>query len=131
MSMSDPIADMLTRIRNASAAHKTQVAMPASTIKSALATVLKQEGYIGDFAVQGDAAGRTLEIQLKYFKGAAVIEQIDRVSRPGCRIYANKSDLPVVRNGLGVALVSTSKGILTDKAARKLQLGGEVLCTVF
>ncbi len=131
MSMSDPIADMLTRIRNGSRAKQTSVSMPASRIKSAIAEVLRDEGYIADFAERDGDVHKTLEVQLKYFEGASVIEEIIRVSRPGCRIYARSDELPSVRNGLGVALISTSKGVMTDKSARRRQVGGEVLCTVF
>lgn len=131
MSMSDPIADMLTRIRNGSQANKESVAMPASKRKSAIAEVLRAEGYITDFAVSGSGASKSLEVQLKYHEGNAVIEEIVRISRPGCRIYARSDDLPSVRNGLGVALVSTSKGVMTDRVARQQGMGGEVICTVF
>lgn len=131
MSMSDPIADMLTRIRNGSQASKASVSMPASGAKSAIAAVLKEEGYIVDFEVSGAGAGKSLEVRLKYYKGNPVIEEINRISAPGCRIYARSDDLPSVRGGLGVALISTSKGVMTDKSARRLQIGGEVLCTVF
>lgn len=131
MSMSDPIADMLTRIRNGSRAGKADVSIPASTTKSAIAAVLRDEGYIQDFEVRGDGVKKNLEVQLKYYKGNPVIEEIDRVSRPGCRIYARGDDLPSVRNGLGVALISTSKGMMTDRVARKQHIGGEVICTVF
>ncbi len=136
MSMSDPIADMLTRIRNASRVGKTSVSMPASTRKSAIAAVLKEEGYIKEFTLHGAddtaaAADKRLEVHLKYFQGGPVIEEIDRVSTPGCRVYARSDDLPSVRNGLGVALISTSKGVMTDKSARRQGIGGEVICTVF
>ncbi|MDD9856607.1 MAG: 30S ribosomal protein S8 [Gammaproteobacteria bacterium] len=131
MSMSDPIADMLTRIRNASMVSKTHVSVPASRIKAAIAAVLKQEGYIDDFETVGSGAGSRLEMRLKYFKGSPVIEEITRVSTPGCRIYARSDDLPSVRGGLGVALISTSKGVMTDQSARRERVGGEVLCTVF
>ena len=131
MSMSDPIADMLTRIRNGLHAKKTNVSMPASKIKSSIAEVLKQEGYIKNHKSEGEGATRTLDIELKYFQGEPVIEEIDRISTPGCRIYAHSGDIPKVRDGLGVSLVSTSKGILTDKAARENSVGGEILCTVF
>ena len=131
MSMSDPIADMLTRIRNGSRAGKEGVAMPASTTKAAIAEVLREEGYIKDYEVSGEGVRKSLQVQLKYFRGNPVIEEIDRISRPGCRIYASSDQLPSVRNGLGVALISTSKGVMTDKSARKQQVGGEVLCTVF
>ena len=131
MSMSDPIADMLTRIRNASRAGKETVFMPASGIKAAIAEVLQAEGYIADFEVRGEGADKNLEVRLKYYQGNPVIEEIKRISRPGCRIYAHSGDLPSVRNGLGVALISTSGGVMTDKSARRQQVGGEVLCTVF
>ena len=131
MSMSDPIADMLTRIRNGLRAHKVSVSMPASKSKEAIASVLKDEGYILGYKVEGEGAARTLEVELKYFQGEPVIEEIDRVSCPSRRVYANCEDLPSVRDGLGVALVSTSKGVLTDKAARQQGVGGEILCTVF
>ncbi|MGI9311274.1 MAG: 30S ribosomal protein S8 [bacterium] len=131
MSMSDPIADMLTRIRNGAQANKPSVAMPASKAKAAIAAVLRDEGYIAGFEVSGDGAARTLEVRLKYFQGRPVIEELKRVSTPGCRIYARGDQLPSVRNGLGVALVSTSKGVMTDKSARRSGLGGEVVCTVF
>ncbi len=131
MSMSDPIADMLTRIRNGSRAQKTHVRMPASRSKVAIAEVLKDEGYISGFSVDGDGVFRVLDVELKYFQGDPVIEEIKRVSRPSCRIYASKDDLPSIRNGLGIALVSTSKGLLTDKSARQAGVGGEIVCTVF
>lgn len=131
MSMSDPIADMLTRIRNGSRIGKESVSMPASGTKAAIADVLRDEGYIKGFEVRGDGAGKCLEVQLKYFQGNPVIEEIRRISTPGCRIYARSGDLPSVRNGLGVALISTSEGVMTDKSARKRRVGGEVLCTVF
>jgi small subunit ribosomal protein S8 len=130
MSMTDPIADMLTRIRNAQRADKQSVAMPASKVKAAIAQVLKDEGYVEDFAVR-DLEGRaTLEISLKYYAGKPVIEKIERVSRPGLRIYRPKDELPKVMNGLGVAIVSTSRGVMTDRKARGLGVGGEVLCFV-
>lgn len=131
MSMSDPIADMLTRIRNGAAANKRVVRMPASKLKAAIAEVLHGEGYIGAFEVQGEGAIKTLEVELKYFQGKPVIAEIKRVSKPGCRVYAGSDELPQVRGGLGCALVSTSGGVMTDKSARKLGIGGEVLCTVF
>jgi small subunit ribosomal protein S8 len=130
MSMTDPIADMLTRIRNAQQSEKQSVAMPASKLKSAIAQVLKDEGYIEDFAVR-EAEGRPqLEIGLKYYAGKPVIERIERVSRPGLRIYRPKDELPKVMNGLGVAIVSTSRGVMTDRKARGMGVGGEVLCIV-
>ncbi|MEM7196339.1 MAG: 30S ribosomal protein S8 [Pseudomonadota bacterium] len=131
MSMSDPIADMLTRIRNGLQAQKMSVAMPCSNTKSSIAEVLKQEGYIKGYTVEGEGAGRSLEVELKYFQGSPVIEELKRVSTPGRRVYAGSGDLPSVRGGLGVALVSTSKGIMTDKNARAEGVGGEVICTVF
>ena len=130
MTMMDPVADMLTRIRNAQQAEKQLVAMPSSKLKSAIAQVLKDEGYIDGFAVR-EADGRaTLEISLKYYAGRPVIEKIERVSRPGLRIYRPKDELPKVMNGLGVAIVSTSRGVMTDRKARGLGVGGEVLCIV-
>jgi small subunit ribosomal protein S8 len=130
MSMSDPIADMLTRIRNAQATEKVTVAIPASKVKLAIAKVLKDEGYIEDFA-QRDVDGKSvLEIGLKYYAGKPVIEKIERVSRPGLRIYKGRDDIPRVLNGLGVAIVSTSRGVMTDRRARETGVGGEVLCIV-
>lgn len=130
MSMSDPIADMLTRIRNAQQAQKSSVAMPSSKLKVAIAKVLKSEGYIDDFAV-GDNEGKAeLALSLKYYAGRPVIERIERVSRPGLRVYKGSDDLPRVMNGLGVAIVSTPKGVMTDRAARAARAGGEVLCIV-
>jgi len=131
MSMSDPIADMLTRIRNAGLVKKPHVSVPASRIKAAIAEVLKAEGYIADFEAAGEGVKRALELRLKYFRGRPVIEEIARVSRPGCRVYVGRDEVPLVRGGLGVALISTSKGVLTDQAARRAGVGGEVLCTVF
>lgn len=131
MSMQDPLSDMLTRIRNAQMAGKPRVEMPGSKLKAAVAEVLKQEGYIGDFAAANDTGKPRLSIELKYFEGKPVIAEIDRVSRPGLRNYAAKGELPTVREGLGVAIVSTSKGVMTDRAARAAGVGGEVLCTVF
>ena len=131
MSMSDPIADMLTRIRNAQAMEKTSVKMPMSKVKAAIARVLKDEGYIEDFKVAGDITKvAELEIGLKYYAGRPVIEMIKRISKPGLRIYRGKDDLPSVMNGLGVAIVSTPQGVMTDRKARSLGMGGEVLCTV-
>lgn len=131
MSMQDPVADMLTRIRNAQMAGKPDVSMPASKLKAALSTVLEQEGYVAGHRVDDNDGKPSLVIELKYFDGKPVILEIDRVSRPGLRSYAGKDDLPKVRAGLGVAIVSTSKGIMTDRAARAAGVGGEVLCTVF
>jgi len=130
MSMTDPIADMLTRIRNAQAVRKTVVVMPASKVKKAIAQVLKDEGYIDGFAVREAEGKPELEISLKYYAGAPVIERIERVSRPGLRIYKGRDDIPRVMNGLGVAIVSTSHGVMTDRKARATGVGGEVLCIV-
>ncbi len=130
MTMHDPIADMLTRIRNGYRVEKKDVNMPSSCNKVAIAEVLKNEGYITDYQVHGDGKP-TLTIVLKYFRGKRVIESLTRVSRPGVRIYRSKSDLPAVKGGLGIAIVSTPKGVMTDRAAKKQGLGGEVLCTVY
>lgn len=130
MSMTDPVADMLTRIRNAQMAQKNSVAMPSSKLKVAIAAVLKDEGYIDDFAVR-DAEGKSqLDIALKYYAGRPVIERIERISRPGLRVYKGSDDLPRVMNGLGIAIVSTPKGVMTDRRARATNVGGEVLCIV-
>jgi small subunit ribosomal protein S8 len=130
MSMSDPIADMLTRIRNAQMTEKVSVAMPSSRLKVAIAKVLKDEGYIEDFRVAGSETKPELEIALKYYAGRPVIEKIERISKPGLRIYRGKEDLPRIMNGLGVAIVSTSRGVMTDRKARASGIGGEVLCVV-
>lgn len=130
MSMSDPIADMLTRIRNAQSTNKASVTMPASKLKGAIAGVLKDEGYIDDFAVRDNGGKPVLDISLKYYAGRPVIEKIERVSRPGLRIYRGNDNIPQVMNGLGVAIVSTSKGVMTDRKARAAGIGGEVLCVV-
>jgi len=130
MSMSDPIADMLTRIRNAQGVNKTVVAMPSSKLKVAIARVLKDEGYIESYAVSEDAGKPVLSIELKYYAGRPVIERIERVSRPGLRIYKGKSEIPSVLNGLGVTIVSTPKGVMTDRKARATGTGGEILCYV-
>jgi small subunit ribosomal protein S8 len=130
MSMSDPIADMLTRIRNAQMVQKTIVAMPASKLKVAIAQVLKDEGYVEGFALTGETAKQQLEIALKYYAGRPVIEHIERVSRPGLRVYKGRHDIPQVQNGLGVAIVTTPKGVMTDRKARQAGIGGEVLCYV-
>ena len=130
MSMSDPIADMLTRLRNAQQAQKSSVAMPSSKLKVAIAKVLKSEGYIDDFAVNQNDGKAELGLSLKYYAGRPVIERIERVSRPGLRVYKGSDDLPRVMNGLGVAIVSTPKGVMTDRAARAARAGGEVLCIV-
>jgi small subunit ribosomal protein S8 len=128
--MQDSLADMLTRIRNAQMAEKQTVSMPSSKLKAAVAQVLQDEGYINGFGVE-ESAKSQLTIELKYFEGKPVIEEIDRYSRPGLRQYSGSSKLPNVRGGLGVAIVSTSKGVMTDRAARAAGVGGEVLCTVF
>ena len=130
MSMSDPIADLLTRIRNAQMVAKPTVSVPSSKVKIAIAQVLKDEGYIDGFQVKTEAGKSELEISLKYYAGRPVIEKIERVSTPGLRIYRGKEDLPKVMNGLGVAIVSTSKGVMTDRKARASGIGGEVLCVV-
>lgn len=130
MSMSDPIADMLTRIRNAQSTNKPVVAMPSSKLKCAIAAVLKDEGYIDDFAVQAIEGKSQLSISLKYYAGQPVIEKIDRVSKPGLRVYRGSQDIPKVMNGLGVTIVSTSKGVMTDRKASAAGIGGEVLCVV-
>ena len=130
MSMTDPIADMLTRIRNAQMVEQAVVAMPSSKVKLAIAKVLKDEGYIEAFKVSGDAIKPVLEIALKYYAGRPVIEKIERVSKPGLRIYKGKDDIPRVMNGLGIAIVSTSHGVMTDRKARATGVGGEVLCIV-
>lgn len=130
MSMSDPIADMLTRIRNAQATEKVSVAVPASKIKLAIAKVLKDEGYIEDFAQRDQEGKPVIEIGLKYYAGKPVIEKLERVSRPGLRIYRRRDDIPRVLNGMGVAIVSTSRGVMTDRRARESGVGGEVLCIV-
>jgi small subunit ribosomal protein S8 len=130
MSMTHPIADMLTRIRNAQLSEKTSVAMPASKLKAAIAQVLKDEGYVEDFVVHQSNGKPVLDISLKYYAGRPVIEKIERVSRPGLRIYKGSDKLPNVMNGLGVAIVSTSKGVMTERKARASGVGGEVLCIV-
>jgi small subunit ribosomal protein S8 len=130
MSMSDPIADMLTRIRNAQMVEKASVRMPASKLKAAIAQVLADEGYIDGFEVLRDGTKADLQIALKYYAGRPVIEHIERVSRPGLRIYRGHAAIPKVMNGLGVAIVSTPKGVMTDRKARQVGVGGEVLCYV-
>ncbi len=130
MSMQDPIADMLTRLRNAQMAHHVDVNMPHSKAKVAICDVLQQEGYIDGYSV-GEGTKPQLNVQLRYHEGAPVIEELRRVSRPGLRIYKSFEDLPRVRGGLGVAIVSTSKGVMADRVARGKGVGGEVLCTVF
>jgi small subunit ribosomal protein S8 len=130
MSMSDPIADMLTRIRNAQVVEKASVAMPSSKVKISIAKVLKEEGYIDGFAVGEDAGKPTLTVHLKYYAGKPVIERLERVSKPGLRIYKRSDAIPQVLNGLGVAIVSTSLGVMTDRKARATGVGGEVICYV-
>ena len=130
MSMSDPIADMLTRIRNAQAVDKAAVQMPSSKLKTAIAEVLKSEGYIDNFAVRDTDGKPQLDIALKYYAGKPVIEHIERVSRPGLRVYKGRHEIPNVKNGLGVAIVTTPKGVMTDRKARQAGIGGEVLCYV-
>lgn len=130
MSMTDPIADFLTRIRNGQAAARTEVSLPASKVKLALAKVLKEEGYIEDFSTRSDEGKPTLQVQLKYYQGRPVIDRIERVSRPGLRVYKGKDELPKIQGGLGVAIISTSQGMMTDRQARAAGHGGEVLCIV-
>ena len=130
MSMTDPIADMLTRIRNAQMVERSTVAMPASKVKVAIARVLKDEGYIDGFKLGGEEAKPVLEIALRYHAGRPVIERIERVSSPGLRVYRGKDEMPKVMNGLGIAIVSTSHGVMTDRKARAAGIGGEVLCYV-
>lgn len=130
MSMSDPIADMLTRIRNGQQAQKSTVVMPSSKLKVAIAKVLQEEGYIDGFAIREADGKPELDVALKYYAGAPVIERIERISKPGLRVYKGSQDLPRVMNGLGVAIVSTPKGVMTDRAARASRVGGEVICIV-
>jgi small subunit ribosomal protein S8 len=130
MSMTDPIADMLTRIRNAQRVEKVSVVMPSSKVKIAIAQVLKDEGYIDSFSVAVEGAKSQLQIQLKYYAGRPVIERIERVSKPGLRVYKGRDSIPSVMNGLGVAIVSTPRGVMTDRKARSVGVGGEVLCFV-
>jgi small subunit ribosomal protein S8 len=130
MSMTDPIADMLVRIKNGAAVGKPSVSMPASRVKLAIAEVLKSEGYVADARVSGEGAKKTLEIVLKYYEGRPVIERLQRVSRSSLRQYRGKDDLPKILNGLGTAIISTSKGIMTDRQARTAGVGGEVICLV-
>ena len=131
MSMSDPIADMLTRVRNAQAVGHTDVDMPASNGKAAVAQVLKDQGYITNFAVDGEAAAKTLKIELKYYQDKPVISGLRRVSKPSCRIYVKASEVPRVRGGMGVAIMSTPEGVISGKEARRRNVGGEVLCYVW
>jgi small subunit ribosomal protein S8 len=130
MSMSDPIADMLIRIRNAQMVGQAETVMPASKLKAAIAKVLKDEGYIEDFALRENGVRRELAIALKYYAGRPVIERLERVSKPGLRVYKGRDDIPRVMNGLGVAILSTSRGVMTDRKARADGVGGEVLCIV-
>ncbi|CAG7856692.1 30S ribosomal protein S8 [biofilm metagenome] len=130
MSMSDPIADMLTRVRNGQSAGKKSVQQPSSKLKMAIAQVLKEEGYISDFKTETVDGHAVMTIDLKYYKGVPVIESINRVSRPGLRIYKSKDQLPKILGGLGIAIVSTSKGVMTDRLARSQGHGGEIICTV-
>lgn len=130
MSMTDPIADMLTRIRNGQMAEKVGVTMPSSKIKEAIAKVLLDEGYIENYAVRKDGPKTELDIELKYYAGRPVIERLERVSRPGLRVYRGQQGLPKVMNGLGIAIVSTPRGVMTDRKARSVNVGGEVLCIV-
>ncbi len=130
MSMTDPVADMLTRIRNGQSAGKKFIKQPSSKLKVSIAKVLKEEGYIADFSTETNGSHTEMTVELKYYKGAPVIESIKRVSRPGLRIYKSKDELPKVLGGLGVAIVSTSNGVMTDRAARAIGHGGEVICTV-
>ena len=130
MTMTDPISDMLTRIRNGQKARKVSVSMPASKVKEAVANVLKDEGYITDYSTDGEGATKALIVELKYFEGVPVIEKIQRTSRPGLRIYRGTEDLPKVLGGLGIAIVSTSAGVMSDRQAREKGIGGEVICVV-
>ena len=130
MSMSDPIADMLVRIRNAQMVGHAEAVMPASRLKASIAQVLKQEGYIEDFALRENGVRKELAIALKYYAGRPVIERLERVSKPGLRVYKGRDDIPRVMNGLGVAILSTSRGVMTDRKARADGVGGEVLCIV-
>lgn len=131
MSMTDPIADMLTRIRNGQSAEKASVSMPSSKLKIAIASVLQEEGYIQGYRTEGEEKRPQLVIELRYHDGRPVIEEIHRVSRPGLRRFEGKRSLPRVRNGLGTAIISTSRGVMTDRAARAAGHGGEVLCVIF
>ena len=130
MSMSDPVSDMLTRIRNAQMVGHTEVVMPASRLKAAIAQVLKDEGYVEDFALRDNGAKKELHIGLKYYAGRPVIERLERVSKPGLRVYKSRDAIPRVMNGLGVAILSTSRGVMTDRKARADGVGGEILCIV-
>jgi len=128
--MSDPIADMLTRIRNAHMVEKAEVAIPASNLKSAIASVMQQEGYIESFSVDGESAKKTINIKLKYYDGKPVIENLERISKPSLRVYVGKDEMPSIMNGLGIVIVSTPKGVMSGQAASANNVGGEVLCSV-
>ncbi len=130
MSMTDPVADMLTRIRNAQTAGHAEVSMPCSKLKISIAQVLKDEGYVEEFAVRGEGKSRELRVGLKYYAGRPVIERLERISKPGLRVYRGRHDIPRIMNGLGVAIVSTSHGVMTDRKARADGVGGEILCYV-
>lgn len=130
MSMTDPIADFLTRIRNGQTAHKKQVSSPSSKVKEAIAAVLKDEGYIADFSVVAEGSKKTMTVALKYFQGKPVIERIERISKPALRVYKSKDELPKVLGGLGVAIISTPSGVVSDRKARAAGQGGEVICIV-
>ena len=130
MGMTDPVADMLTRIRNAQMVRQVEVKMPASKLKAAIANVLKDEGYIEDFALREEGPKQELRIGLKYYAGRPVIEKLERVSRPGLRVYKGRHDIPRIMNGLGIAILSTSHGVMTDRKARATGVGGEILCIV-
>jgi small subunit ribosomal protein S8 len=130
MSMTDPVSDMLTRIRNAQMVGHMEVVMPASRLKAAIAQVLKDEGYVEDFALRENGAKKELHIGLKYYAGRPVIERLERVSKPGLRVYKGREDIPRIMNGLGVAILSTSRGVMTDRKARADGVGGEILCIV-
>lgn len=131
MSMSDPIADMLTRIRNAQMVEKKEVNMPASNLKSAIASVMQQEGYIESFSVEGEKAAKTLIIKLKYFGDKPVIDTLKRISKPSLRVYVASTEMPSIMNGLGIVIVSTPKGVMTGQAASTQHVGGEVLCSIY
>jgi small subunit ribosomal protein S8 len=131
MSIQDPISDMLTRIRNAQARAKREVSMPASRKKAAIAQVLEKEGYINGYREEGEGAARQLTIELKYYRGKPVIERVWRVSRPGLRVYKTKDELPSIIGGLGVAIVSTSRGLMSDREARAQGIGGEIICSLY
>ncbi len=130
MSMTDPVADMLTRIRNAQRTNAKSVSIPSSTLKLSILKVLKDEGYVGNYNVSGEGAKRTISVELRYFEGKPVIEKIQRVSKPSLRVFKSCKELPSVLGGLGVAIISTSKGVVADRQARELGQGGEVLCIV-